>query len=148
MLANVVPNDLMVLYSKMADSGERGAVPLKYVETLDHGSVIDVGDLVAGAARRVAGRLTLPVGERLPPDSTVTLFRQTAWDFLTVPVADDGTFATHAIPEEPLSLSVGVRGYRLADKYGRARRAVPLAPLERDRTLSLPLEPAPAAPPR
>lgn len=145
-LANVLPNELMVMYSKMLDAGRSGAAPLKYVETGDHGSVVDVGDLPVSVAFRVSGRVLMPAGLPVPPDSAVRVGRSNAWDSISVPLAEDGTFAADAVPGEPLNVSLGVRGYRLADKNGRARNSVPMAPLERDRQLTITLEAAPARP--
>ena len=139
-LANVVPHDLLAMYSKTLDAATSGATSVKYVETGEHGSVIDVGDLPVRAARRLTGRLVMPAGTTVPPDSSVRIGRPIAWDSISVPVAADGAFAADVVPDEPLTVSVGVRGHRLTDTQGRARRSRTIAPLEQDRELTLTLE--------
>jgi hypothetical protein len=142
-VANVVPRDLVVLYSKMLDCAPHGALPMKWVETSDHDGVIELGDMAVRPASRLTGRVVLPEGQRVPEDSTLTLFRQPARDFVVVPIAADGTFAFEGVPAEPVNLSVRAAGYRLSRKNvgaGSRGMGLPLAPVERDRELSLILE--------
>jgi hypothetical protein len=144
-LANVMPNDLTAFYSKMADGGAQGALPLRYVETEDHGKVVELGDLPLRPAARLTGRVILPGGGRVPADSRLVVFRDIAFDQLTVPIAEDGTFTAPGLPNEALTISLGVPGYRVSSKNARvnARGVVQLAPLAEDRELTLLLEPAP-----
>jgi hypothetical protein len=142
-LANVPVQEVTILYAKTADCGKYGAADAKYVETTNHGGVVDIGDLPVKATPRLTGRVVLPDGQPLPPDSTLSLHRQTAWDHVRVALAADGTFATESLPNEPLSINLGVRGYRVSKTNPGVgvRGTVWIAPLERDRELSLILEP-------
>ena len=138
LLANVVPNDVVAVYSKLADAGAVGATPLRYVETTDDGCVVDLGDLPVAAGVRLTGRVVMPDGRPLPPDSSITVGR-TAADFALIALREDGTFSVDVVPNEPLTLQLGVLGYRFAPQNGRVRERIPLQ-LEGDRELTLQLE--------
>lgn len=139
-LANVVPRDLTVLYGKMQDCGRYGAVPVRYVETPDHDGIVDVGDLRMEPGARLTGRLVLPEGSNVPPESTLTAFSQTTMDFVVAPVAADGTFTIEGLPHEPLTLSTGLRGYRLSGKNPAVSfmsASMAIAPIEQARDVTL-----------
>jgi hypothetical protein len=143
-LANVSPRDLTVVYGKMQDCGPYGAVPVKYVETTDHDGVVDVGDLRMEPGARLSGRVVLPEGSSVPPDSSLTAYSQTTMDFVVAPVAADGTFTIEGLPHEPLTLSTGLRGYHLSRRnlaVSVSSSSIAIAPIEGARELTLFLEP-------
>jgi hypothetical protein len=146
-LVNIVPNDVAVVYSKMLDCGPYGSLPLKYVETTNHDTVVDLGDLAVSSTVRLTGRIVLPKGDPIPQNATLSIVRPQVFDSLIVPIAADGAFSADGLPSEPLTLSVGVPGYRLARTKGRvSRRESMTLVLGGDREILLHLERLAAAP--
>ena len=82
----------------------------------------------------------------MPSDSTLTIWRETAWDFSTVAIGTDGAFIVEGLPHEPLTLGIGVPGYRLSWKNlgatpGRPTLAIPPIEGALDLTLYLDAQP-------
>ncbi len=145
---NVVPNTEFYVYTKMRDAGRIGFSRVKRFTVGDDGSRHEVGELRLRPAHRLAGHVTLTDGKPIPSGTRLLVSRAYAWDWQQLVLSPDGSFALPGVPEEPLSFSVRVPGYRLA--AGRMRHQV-LRPnsfgvyVDRDREdLRVYLEPDPA----
>lgn len=109
------PGQDMFIYGQMQSFPERRGLAMKTVTLGDDGSTLDVGDLAVTATRRVAGRLVFSDGSPVPPGTRLGLSREDAWDLVEVIVAADGSFVFPAVPEESVTLSARVKGYRFSD---------------------------------
>ena len=70
--------------------------------------------LVVEQGHKVAGQVILADGKPIPPKTRVLVGREDAWDSLSATLDADGRFAVAGLPGEQFSLSVSLRGYRLA----------------------------------
>jgi len=149
---NVVPNTEFHIYTKMQDAGRIGFSRVKRLTVGEDGSHHEVGQLRLLPAHRLAGRVMLTDKQPVPKGTQVLVSRAYAWDFQRIVLNPDGSFALAGVPEEPLTISVRIPGYRLASKRMRFQ----LLPLNRfavyvDRgreDLQVYLEPDPASSPR
>jgi hypothetical protein len=73
----------------------------------------DLGDLALTTPLRIAGRVDLPAGQALPPNTRIMLHREPAWDLIAVPVAADGQFAIDGLPPESYEVRVAARGFEI-----------------------------------
>jgi hypothetical protein len=94
------------------------AVPATSLESPDNDEKIDIGDLKTQPAHTVRGVVKLSNGGSLPSSTRLLLSREDAWDSQIVPINEDGSFEVVGVPDEEVSISVRVRGYRLSDKNG------------------------------
>jgi hypothetical protein len=102
-----------------------GAIPLRIIHAGKDGEVTDVGDLVVGPAYRLAGRVKLADGSKLPAKTRLLVSREEAWDSLQVPLPPDGRFDIQGVPAETISLSVRLPGYRVSAKNASLDRLNP-----------------------
>jgi len=149
---NVVPNTEFYVYTKMQDAGRVGFSRVKRVMLGDDGSQHEVGQLRLLPAHRLAGRVMLTDNQPIPKGTRLLVSREYAWDSQQLVLASDGTFALAGVPEEPLSISVRIPGYRLAAQRMRFQLLRPnsfAVYVDRDREdLQVYLDPDPASSPR
>lgn len=115
--ANVAPAGTFYVYGIMDDLRDRGATGTKTVRVPgEDGATVDAGDLAIGAGRVLAGRVTTSDGKPLPPNTRLQLSLDDAWDSQLATLNPDGTFRMTGLPDgQVVSLSIAVKGYRLAD---------------------------------
>lgn len=77
---------------------------------------IDLGEIQAPPAYRISGKVVLADGKSVPPKTRLLLSREQAWDTALVQLNQDGTFTFDGVPEEQITLSFSVAGYRLSEK--------------------------------
>lgn len=147
---NVVPNTEFYVYTKMQDAGRIGFSRVKRVTVGEDGSHHDVGELLLRPAHRLAGRVMLTDGKPIPKGTQVLVSREYAWDWQRVVLDGDGRFALAGVPEEPLTISVRIPGYRLAPsrmRFQLLRRNSFGVYVDQDREdLEIYLEPDPTKP--
>jgi beta-lactamase regulating signal transducer with metallopeptidase domain/uncharacterized GH25 family protein len=111
---NLPPDADFQLYTLMGTMKQSGAVPVRQIHTDKDGETIGAGDLVAGPAYRLAGRVVLADGEPLPPKVRLLVSRDKAWDSMQITLDAAGNFDTAGIPPEMISLSARVKGYHVS----------------------------------
>ena len=111
---NVPPDRTYVLYGKIDGLGSRGAIPVRSIEVGSDGSKVDLGNIELKPGHRLAGRVTLADGARVPSGTRLMINRERAWDRLEVTLDEDGRFAVEGIPEERVSIDIDIPGYRLS----------------------------------
>lgn len=116
LLVNVTPNNNYYVFAKMESLGGRGALPTKTLKAGASGTTLDLGQLKVGPARTLVGRIVLSDGKPIPPDTRLFLGREDAWDHTEVAVSPDGKFQLSGVPEEPVSISVRVKGYKFSKR--------------------------------
>lgn len=113
---NLPPNTDYFLYGLMETVGEHGAIPMKTVHVGADGKTTDVKDLPVGHGYRVAGRVVLADGGKVPAHTRLLLNRQAAWDSVNIELDADGRFELRGVPAETVRLLVHVPGYRTSAK--------------------------------
>jgi hypothetical protein len=113
-LPNLPPNDQLFVYTLMGSTGDLGALPLQQVTVHGHGSAKNLGELRMGKASKLRGRVVLPDGAALPPDTQIILAREGAWDTLRQVLAGDGSFEFRGVPAEAVKVIVSVPGYHIS----------------------------------
>jgi hypothetical protein len=111
---NVIPNTEFYIYTKLQDAGRIGFTRVKRVTVGDDSSHHEVGELRLRPAHRLGGRVMLTDGKPIPNGTRLLVSREYAWDSQQLLLAPDGSFALPGVPEEPLTISVRIPGYRLA----------------------------------
>lgn len=114
LLANLPPHTRYFLYGLMKSLGDRGCIPARSVQLNEDGSTLNVGDVDVKPGFVVAGKISLRDGKPIPPKTRVLLGREEAWDTRQMTVDDAGHFRFAGVPMELVSLSVGLKGYRLS----------------------------------
>jgi hypothetical protein len=111
---NLPPDADFQIYSVMSTMKKFGAVPPRQIHTGKDGETTDAGDLVAGPAHRLAGRVVLSDDQPVPPKTRLTISRENAWDSMQVTLDEEGNFNETGVPSEIISLSVRTRGYHVS----------------------------------
>jgi len=111
LIANVLPEEPMVIVASSETLGPLGYVPSRQLTTGADGTITDVGDLDARAGHQVAGRVVLSDAAVVPAHTRLTVAREDVDDPQTVELEADGSFKLKNVPEGVVSLSVRVPGY-------------------------------------
>jgi hypothetical protein len=116
-LPNIPANNRFVLYTKMKEMQEQGvALSPQRVSTGADGSTTDLGDLKAGPAYTLQGKIVTADGQPLPNRTRLYLSLEEAWDNQDTRPDDDGWFQFLGVPASPVSLSLRATGYRISAK--------------------------------
>jgi hypothetical protein len=126
LIPSVPPNVEYYLYGKMDSAKSYGAIPAKKIRVQGDDTTFQVGDLAVQPGLRLAGNVVLKEGQPVPPNTRLTVGREAAWDSQVLPLSADGSFEATGLSAESLSVSVRVKGYRLA---GKNRSLEPWNPL-------------------
>jgi len=116
LIANVTPKNEYYLFAKMESLGTRGALGVRTFSTGISGTTVDVGELKVLPGRRVAGRVMLSDGKPVPAGTRMFFGRENAWDHTELALDEQGTFELTGVPEESVSLSVRIKGYKFSKR--------------------------------
>jgi hypothetical protein len=146
LIANVLPDLEMVIVGASQDVAAFGYTPTRRLKTTSEGTVLDLGDIDVRPGHKLAGRVVLSDGRETPQPTRLLLLRQLIGDAQSVELSKDGAFEISGVPEEVVSLSVRVPGYRLSRKNvsllpGHGDSLLGVVP--RDLKLTILLEPEP-----
>ena len=113
---NIPPGREYFIYTLMKDAKRNGGVAgIRKFSAGRDGETTTLGDLVVLPTFRIAGRLTVANGTPLPAGARMMLGREQAWDSLPdVDVQPDGSFVFEGVPQESVSISPRLKGYRLS----------------------------------
>lgn len=111
---NLPPDADFEIYTLMGTMKKLGAVLERQIHTGKDGETTNVGDLTALPAHRLAGRVVLADGQPLPAKTRLLISREAAWDSMQIIPDQGGYFDTAGIPDELISLSARVKGYRVS----------------------------------
>jgi hypothetical protein len=114
MFLNLPPDADFHIYTIMSTMGKFGSVAARQIHTGKDGETTDAGDLIAGPAHRLAGRVVLSDGQPVPPKTRLLISREGAWDSMQVTLDKDGSFDVTGVPSETISLSVRAGGYHVS----------------------------------
>jgi hypothetical protein len=101
------------LIGQMRSLKAHGALPALPVDLSATEPTRELGDIAIQKGHQIRGRLILPAGHPMPPDSLVALYRHTSTNVLDVvsaSVAKDGTFTFTSIPASTVILRPDVNG--------------------------------------
>lgn len=116
LIPNVPPDREFVLYAKMDSMRGRGAPPTRVFHSGKDGGEISLGELAVKPACVLSGRLVLSDGAPIPAQTRLSLGREKAWDHTEVEVGENGRFEFENVPEESVSLSVRIKGYKFSKR--------------------------------
>jgi hypothetical protein len=114
MFLNLPPDGDFYIYSLMSTMKKYGSVPPRQIHTGKDGETTDAGDLAAGPAHRLAGRVMLSDGQPVPPKTRLLISREAAWDSMQVTLGQDGSFDVTGVPSGMISLSARAGGYHVS----------------------------------
>jgi hypothetical protein len=98
----------------MDSLGGNGAVPDKILKTGASGAIHDLGQLEAGPAFKITGRIVLSDHSRVPAGTRIYLGRDRTQDSMETTLSADGSFEFASVPAESVALSVRIKGYRFS----------------------------------
>lgn len=111
---NYLPaNEQYVLFSVVGEGPQEFVVATSQFTAKDNDQNRDLGDAPATRALRLAGRVVLPEGAKLRPNSKITLSRDPAWDLIAAPIAEDGRFEIGGLPAEAYEVRIAADGFQL-----------------------------------
>ena len=113
---NLPPNVRYHVYGQMNTLAAYGTTGIAVVDAGGDGSTTNVGDLVVGRANIVSGRVVLKDGNAIPPNTRLNVGLEDAWDSVLVDLDKDSSFNVGGIPNDTISLSLAVPGYRFSIK--------------------------------
>jgi protocatechuate 3,4-dioxygenase beta subunit len=113
-IPNLPAHTEFAAYGKMSTMKDGLAIPARIITTDENGAVQDLGTLRARRGTTVRGRIVLADDGTIPPDTRLLLSREDAWDSQAVELATDGSFEYRGVPNEPVSISLRLRGYHLS----------------------------------
>src|SRR5690606_7739104 len=115
-IPNVPPDQDTVLYGRMDSSRGRGVVESRKFRSMQSGETLRLGALNVRPGHRLAGRVVLSDGRRVPAETRLLLGRDDAWDTAQVILDEDGRFEFLDVPAESVALNLRVRGYKMSKK--------------------------------
>lgn len=98
------------IFSPVGEGPQKLVLTTKRFRAAGNRQSRDLGDLPVRPPLRLAGRLELPAGRAVPPNTKITLGRDPAWDLIAVPVAADGGFVAEGLPPETYEVRVAIKG--------------------------------------
>lgn len=99
------------IYAKMESIAARGAVAPVECSTKRDGEKVDVGDLRIGRGHRLAGRVVLRDGSRIPLDMRIMISAERAWDSQIAVLDSMGRFEFRGLSAEKFEVLLSVRGH-------------------------------------
>ena len=109
-------SDELYVYGLMKTIGPYGAIPTRKVKTGRDGTTTDIGDIVVEKGHKLAGRIVLDDRQPVPPHTRLLVSREHAWDSLMIELDKDGRFEAGGLPNEEMTLSSVIPGYRLSPR--------------------------------
>ncbi len=147
---NVPPFQFYHVYSMMEGGPGDAVAPAQRVRVGAGGSRKDIGPLALQPGVKLRGRVRFPDRTFPPPNSSLALNRNGAWDAKSVPLKRDGSFETSGLPVEAYCLAVQIPGYTVSAKnksLDQLNGDCLLGRIEGDTFLEILMEPGRFAPP-
>jgi hypothetical protein len=103
-------NEDYAIFTLIGEGPQKFVIPTKRFKAKGDRQERDLGDLQAVPAMRIAGRVDLPKGEKLPRNAKIVLGRDPAWDLIAIPVSNEGAFVIDGLPPETYELQIAAKG--------------------------------------
>lgn len=119
-ITNVPPGRVWDLAPRMESLAPKGlSAPVTFVATKDDGHEVRAGDIEAGPAHTIRGRIVLADGSPIPPGMRISLNPDRGGDRQVTVLPPDGVFEFKGVGNGVFSLSPAVKGYRARNaEYG------------------------------
>ena len=101
------------IYSIVGEGPQALVLTTKKFKAYASGKERNLGDLELIEPLRLSGKVELPQGTILPPDSKIVLGREPAWDLVSAPLGADGGFEIGGLPPETYTVRISMDGVRL-----------------------------------
>lgn len=101
------------IFTLVGEGAQEHVLTTKKFKALGNRQERNLGELALTAPLKLAGTVTLPDGKLLPPDATITLGREPAWDLIAVPIDEAGRFAIEGLPPETYEIAIRVGGIKV-----------------------------------
>lgn len=144
LFVNVPPYQQYYVYGLMERLRGLGCTPVKRIRVGPDGETKEAGDLGVVPGLRLSGRVILSDGEPVSPITRLGIYRQEAWDSISIELDDEGRFEAANLPPESYSISVRIPGYTISVKnksLDRLNGNSLIGTLEKDTSLLILLEP-------
>ncbi len=116
---NLLPDEEYALYSLTDGDASQLALKTQRLMTAGDTKSTDLGEIEMVEGLQFSGTVTLADSGTVPEDSTLRLSRKVAWDWKTIPIAEDGTFEVVGLPPEVYEVGVHVAGSQIDSKRFR-----------------------------
>jgi protocatechuate 3,4-dioxygenase beta subunit len=124
MISDVPTGVQWFVYAKMESVATRGASEPKPCMTTRSTEMVDVGEISLRAGYHLAGRVVLTDGKSVPDGMRLMLASQRVRDSQTALLDKEGRFTFLGLPPGNYSISLAVRGYRLADNQHELQASI------------------------
>ena len=113
---NLLPDEEYALYSLTDGDTSNLALKTQRLTTAGDTKSTDLDEIELIEGLQFSGKIIIASGGKVPKDSTLRLSRKVAWDWKTIPVAEDGTFDATGLPPEVYEVGVQVAGSNIDTK--------------------------------
>jgi hypothetical protein len=113
--SNIPPATKFAMFGIMSSFKGSGANVWKQVTSPEDAEPLELGDLNAKKAHRLAGHVVLSDNKPVPPGTRIALSREDAWDQIVLQTDENGKFEALGVPEDKITLNLSVSGYRLSE---------------------------------
>ena len=114
------PSQKYAIFSVVGDARRTKAKHILTTKTFavpQSGQTRDLGKLSVSDPVSIRGKVVHADGEPLSSNTKLVFGREPAWDLISAPIHEDGTFVIHGLPPESYAIQVSGRGLQLeADK--------------------------------
>ncbi len=117
-MTNLGTNESYVVHVPMESVRHGAAMPV-VLYTGPNQSSTDLGALTIAPGRRVRGRISVPEGATIPPDTRVLLISELSNDARIVELNHDRTFVFDSVPRGDVSISMQIPGLELSPRSER-----------------------------
>lgn len=121
---NLLPSEEYVFYTLCDGDASTLTLKRKKLNTPDDQKSVDLGDVELIKGLKISGRVQLSEGQ-FPPDATLRISRNPAWDWKTVTIATDGSFNVTGLPPEVYKIKLEAAGVKIDNSRFRYQMVGP-----------------------
>jgi hypothetical protein len=108
---NLQPNQDYLLYTLFSGLADEPVLKTTALKTGANKSDLNAGDLVLDEGLTLEGRADLPAGATMPERASLHIRQHQAWSSCELPIAPDGRFVVHGLPQEVMEVTLSVPGF-------------------------------------
>lgn len=112
-ISHLPADEQYAIFSPVGEGPQKLVMTTKKFTASGNREARDLGDLELITPVRLAGRIEMPGGQPLPPNTRVAIDRDPAWDLIAAPVDKDGRFVVEGLPPETYHVRVAAKGFAI-----------------------------------